>query len=44
MTPPMNPRNAETSLARRLLWFVFLWLVGVAVVGAVTLLIRALLM
>jgi hypothetical protein len=42
--PPMNRRNADPSLARRLLWFVFLWFAGVAVVGCVTLLIRALLM
>jgi hypothetical protein len=40
----MERRDADSSLVRRLLWFVFLWLAGVAVVGAVTLLIRALLM
>jgi hypothetical protein len=44
VTPPMNRRHAEPSLAWRLFWFVILWLAGVAVVGAVTLLIRALLM
>jgi hypothetical protein len=42
--PTMNRPNADPSLARRLLWFVFLWLAGVAVVGSATLLIRALLM
>jgi hypothetical protein len=40
----MNHPNADPSLARRLIWFVFLWLAGVAVVGGVTVLIRALLM
>jgi len=42
---PLNDRRStHPSLARRLLWFVFLWLAGVAVVGSVGLLIRALLM
>ncbi|MGH6873397.1 MAG: hypothetical protein ACREDW_00160 [Aestuariivirgaceae bacterium] len=40
----MDRKNAEPSLARRLLWFVFLWLAGVTVVGAVSLFVRALLM
>jgi hypothetical protein len=40
----MNHRNPEPSLARRLLWFVLLWLAGVAVTGAVTFLIRGLLL
>jgi hypothetical protein len=40
----MDRKNTEASLARRLLWFIFLWFAGVAVVGCVTLLIRALLM
>jgi hypothetical protein len=40
----MDRRNADSSLARRLLWFIVLWLAGVAVVGCVALLIRTLLM
>jgi hypothetical protein len=40
----VDRKDAGPSLAQRLLWFIFLWLAGVAVVGSVTLLIRALLM
>jgi hypothetical protein len=35
---------AEAPLGRRLLWFVGLWLAGVAVVGAVSMAIRAVLL
>jgi hypothetical protein len=39
----MNRPNPGPSLARRLIWFVFLWLAGVTVVSCVSLLIRTML-
>jgi hypothetical protein len=40
----MDADDAKHRLAWRLLWFVVLWLAGVAAVAAVTFFLRALLM
>lgn len=42
MRPPLGP--ARDTWLRRVLWFVILWLAGLAAVGALALLLRAILL